>query len=700
MNSSTVAPLPAEGQSADTAAVLRDCRALYLKELGQLLREAERLPDTAHQVFLQTVGSYFDEMVSNVPRGTFSDADGLTASRITMVGDNDLELEIRLNEFSAKLLDKTGSDLWRVYLRFVTLLKRHDLPKEDNPVGPRGIAEGLAQMCCELAEGHIKTMARVERLQNFFANNLPVLYINLNALFQRCHVDAAQLGIIATPGAAKMAPVGASKPLPVLQESLVVPVTVPGNGGSARGNLSSQASMLDGLLPPLDQIDFPNRLPARAPMPAAEAGEPSLENLIPELFDLSSPSHPVPWRVPRAAAPAVPPETAVSATLAVVFAAISELPGLPDVIKPALASLQVPLLKAAMLDASFFANETHPGRTLLDRMARAALGLPADCAATHPVCQQILTVAAHVFSEFTNDPAVFTHYATELDALIAQRDEETAEAARAWLPLLARLDRQGEAKIRCQEVIDAFCRRGVPQGIADFLRTYWYRVLLQVLVEHGEESAAWLEHNSVIDSLLWSVQPKTEAEDRKRVSRMLPEMIQLLSRGMTQIEVPDDERMAFIDTCFALQASALRGLSQKPADNPPAAEALARHGSPLSAPSTRPEPGKICVGDLCLKTIDIPGESALLGRLRLLPIKLGDWLAFQLLDGTALVGRLSHRSLDSGKLLLCNSAWGFAVALHPAVMEHQLAAQQAQRLSSRSLFNLAPDMVLNSLPEL
>ena len=68
------------GEADDSAKILADCRALYLKELSQLLREAEPVSDLAVKVFVQAIADYFDEMVSTAPRGSFGDAGGLTAS--------------------------------------------------------------------------------------------------------------------------------------------------------------------------------------------------------------------------------------------------------------------------------------------------------------------------------------------------------------------------------------------------------------------------------------------------------------------------------------------------------------------------------------------------------------------------------------------------------------------------------------------
>ena len=702
MDNSSATPINSD--DPDSAKILADSRALYLKELSQLLREAEPVSDIAVRTFVQAVSAYFDEMVSTARRGGFEESDGLTASRISLVHENDLELEIRLGEFSAKLLEKTGGDLWRVYLRFVTLLKRPDLKVSDNPVGPKGIAQGLTQMCNELGEGHDRTLARIERLEDYFASNLPVLYANLNGLFDVCHINAAQPSIVTAPdapSAGKAAAVGQGlgNALAALQQNLMA--QMPGGGqaaqpmpaGSASGSLFSQA-MFDRLLSRLDELERVGRLPGALPV---TGGVTSLESLIPGLFDESAPNtEPVrrPLKSGELGIPKAAPEAAAIDTLALVFEAIFDMPGLPDAIKSALSSLQIPMLKAAMLDPTFFTNEVHPARLLLDRMARAALGLPADVSSKHPVCLQILSIAAHVRSEFSNDQGVFERYVTKLDALIAERDQEIAQRADAWLPLLGRMDQRGQGETRCQETIAAFCARGVPQGIADFLRNYWYKVLLQIWVEHGEDSAAWQEHNAVIDSLLWSVQAKTEAEDRKRLSRMLPGMLQLLNNGMARLDVPEEFRAEFLDTCFSLQTAALRGVTAAPASaelapaTPPLAEGM------LSVAGAAPEVGELRAGDLRLKTIDIPGELPQLSRLRPLPTRVGEWLEFRMLDDQMLLGRLCHISPDSGKLLLCNPEWGFAVALHPAVMERQLREKRALRASSRSLFNLAAERAL------
>ena len=128
---------------SDAFATLRDCRALFIKHLGALLRIASWFPATPSRPSRKAQGAYFDEIVASERRGNFAEeAYGLTASRITLLAEDDLELGIRLDNLTARLLENAGSSLWKLHLRFVTLLRRPDLSNSDNPVGPKGICRG------------------------------------------------------------------------------------------------------------------------------------------------------------------------------------------------------------------------------------------------------------------------------------------------------------------------------------------------------------------------------------------------------------------------------------------------------------------------------------------------------------------------------------------------------------------------------
>ena len=106
----------------DRFEVTTSCRKLYLGRLRELLSQNSQLSGHAIEAILQGCAAYFDEIQQSRRRGSFEEeADGLTSSRITLVGDDDLELGIRLDNLSARLFESTAGSLWKTHLRFVTL---------------------------------------------------------------------------------------------------------------------------------------------------------------------------------------------------------------------------------------------------------------------------------------------------------------------------------------------------------------------------------------------------------------------------------------------------------------------------------------------------------------------------------------------------------------------------------------------------
>ncbi|HYO28050.1 MAG TPA: DUF1631 family protein, partial [Azonexus sp.] len=459
--------------------ILRDCRVFFLKQLVRLLQEAERLPEEPLRAFVKAAGAYYDDIVSTEKRSRFDQLGSLTASRISLLGDDDLELDIRLSSFVSELLEANSNELWRVYLRFVTLLGRPDLSPNDNPVGPKAVAMGLVALCKALGDDHDRALDRIARLEDYFGEFLPGLYLALNDFLVGRKVSAAQPTIVTAPDVGEHAAASGAAGMPpaldaaaALQQSLLGQ-QLPGQQVAAQASWSGGAAaslvtqvMFGHLLARLDDLERAGHL---APEQATAA--------------------PRPLNAAELGVPSGAPEAAAIDALAMIFEAIFESPELPDAVKSALASLQIPMLKAAMLDAGLFTADAHPARQLLDKMARAAVGLPFDVSSRHPLCVSILQIASRVRAEFVNDTQVFLNHVAELDKLIAERDTATAQVAATYRPLLQRLEKSDLAESRSREAIEQACMNpDIPPDIARFLHEHWQRVLRQVWLEYGDES--------------------------------------------------------------------------------------------------------------------------------------------------------------------------------------------------------------------
>ena len=175
-----------------------------------------------------------------------------------------------------------------------------------------------------------------------------------------------------------------------------------------------------------------------------------------------------------------------------------------------------------MIDSSLFADRTHPARVLLDTMARTAAGLAADTDGNHPVCVELKRVAIAVQTEFQQDIDVFARHAAELDTFTAGQHLELQRSAQDYIAAAQRQEALDLAEIDATHALQAANLDTAPPVIADFLRQHWKKVLVMTHTESGDDSEAWRDARTVVADLLWSLEPRADPEDRKRLAIMVP----------------------------------------------------------------------------------------------------------------------------------------------------------------------------------
>lgn len=710
---------------ADSYEIVRDCRALYLQRLGDLLASSGILTPPAIQAVQDGAGAFFDQIVSTRRRGSFAEqADGLTSSRIALVQEDALELSLRLDSLCARLFDSTGGGLWKLHLRYVTLLREPHLPKTDNPVGPGGIAQGLDSMFAAAGAFTLEQkLDQLDRIEKYLQVVLPGLYAELNDYLGHRGIDAAQPTIVGTGGDASPAAAKRSEPTQPTDTASVQALHrlvsgaptgvgsaadgVPGGSGSTNqilGALLNQAN-LERLLARLDDLErlgtlvADNRLVAPNAAQAASgmqttAGStppmgayPSTETLIPDLFAPDRAFEPKRLRAADLGVPVEAGEGIAIDTVAIIFEAIFADPDLPEAVKAIVASLQIAVLKVAMVDGSLFSDDRHPVRVVLDAIGQLALGLPNDVSLQHPVCARLAAIATRLRAEPGDAPARFAKAVADLSAMQSEQDNALTAAGATYQPLLAQLDRQDETARAARRVCDELLATPVPGAIGAFLVTRWQALLRQIGLRSGSDCAEWHAAVQAGKDLVWTIQPKATSDDRKALAQRLPAILSQLRAGMIQIGMSAEAQDRFLDDCFALQTSALRGVaSTVSGDVAPLAVDLPVDQSPSVIAGTFQQ------GGITVETFDYATVQPLASRKP--PCEAGNWLAFLDFSGHRRVGRVAAISRQSRRILLLDPATDRALVLHPNILERQFREQQAHHLSQYSLFDNAAQRAL------
>ncbi|WP_166220462.1 DUF1631 domain-containing protein [Pseudomonas atagonensis] len=221
--------------------------------------------------------------------------------------------------------------------------------------------------------------------------------------------------------------------------------------------------------------------------------------------------------------------------IAMVFDCMLDDRNLPDSLKALIARLQIPMLKVAVIDKSFFSRSSHPARRLLNEIAEAAMGW-GDCdgQARDSLYLRIEQVVQRLLSDFVDDPAIFSELLADFLAftsderrrseLLEQRLRD-AEEGRAKTEL---------ARRRVERALNqALLGQVLPPTVVGFVQQAWSKVLLLTCLKHGDQSAEWQADVQTMEQLIWSVQRHTEADAGLRLLALVPGLLKALRDGLT-----------------------------------------------------------------------------------------------------------------------------------------------------------------------
>ncbi len=695
--------------------VLRDCREFFQERLVEIARHTGISSPSVIKAFSQEIGEAYDELATATRQDGFEQTAGLTASRISLVGNDDLELEIRINDIANHLRDNERIEHWRVQSRYMTLLHRPLMNVDNSPVGLEPIRRGLWVLCKEGGESLDKTFTRLERMEEQLQLCLPDVYKELNDILRRYKVAPTAPKIVQREGSGltssgpqatgstnenaagysnnsnNAAPAGYN-PLVALQQALqkqsaannlFPPETSIGTPAGANFTLDASAAvMLNQLMERLRVLELQQLTGLASLTLDGKSKEQPLHALKSKDLDL----------------PLGTPAAVALDTLSLIFEAIFASPDLPEIIKSAIGRLQIPLLRLSMHDATFFADTQHPARRLINRMAQAANGLTAESGRDHPRCAKLAKLAETARTTLDSSDADLAPLLDELDKLINERDERARIATEPYVELVKDHESMEVAQSEAQYWLKQALENTTEPEIRRFMADYWVRVMQNAFLVGGASSERAKEYDLAIKELLWSVQPKQTPDERKQLLALIPNLLKRINAGLDSVGVSTEERTPFLDACFKLQTASLRS---RPEDAVTPATAAAEP-APASAEPHQPvgESDHVHILERKGKLVQYLGQpTSKYAAIR--PEnnawKEGDWVAFVLPDGEHLCGRLSWQGAPFETIVLFNNDWGYAVALAPRQLEKQLRSGQARVVSESALFDEAAKIALKQI---
>jgi Protein of unknown function (DUF1631) len=586
-------------------------------------------------------------------------------SELRLMGEADFESTLAINKATSRLRFNSAEELVTLDSRLGALLDQPHLHEIDNPLEPRLLCEALLSGLTSLQLEQKVTLVLLNQFELVLYPELPSIYKTLNHyLADKGILPDIKVGqgIRAKSHAQSRQTASETDDFNQIFEQLASAQGMSGygltqSGAPGMGYLSASTQPALGAWAgqsPLGMLEAIGRLQV-GPLVLPSGAEINLApadgihaNVLRQLQQ-----SPVMLGASRV-------EALVVDSVAMLFDIVFDEDTIPHSLKNLLSRLQLPVLKAAMLDRTFFSNRNHPARKLLDVIADLAANLPPMAEGHHPHIETLEAIIDQVVRDFDQDTAVFDTATDAVFKLEVERQVALEASLNEPIQDLQRAERAETAQVFVQDQVKrALAHQPALPAISNFLYTYWAEALGKTYIEHGSSAPQFTGEMETMRELLWSVQPKTDMDTRLMLVRILPGMLKRLRDGLTQSSIKARELEQFFAELVVLHATAVRAQATAAVPLPDADPEFDVITESNSTPVELPVPPPSQV----LSQVQVEIEDVYTERARAL--NKGEWVEFHYDDGTFRWARLAFNSSRGNYLFTDQDGVNtFSISLH------------------------------------
>ena len=249
-------------------------------------------------------------------------------------------------------------------------------------------------------------------------------------------------------------------------------------------------------------------------------------------------------------------EKATIEIVALMFQSILAEERIPPAVRVWFARLQMPVLRVAIAEPEFFGSLEHPARQLIDRMGSCVMGFDASGINGSALETEIKRVVQVIEQYPETGRRVFQLVYEEFQKFLSKF--LTDQAPTQHLVSVAQQVEQKET-LAIQYTIELrklLADMPVREEIREFLFKVWAEVLALSAVKHGPQHADTLTLKASASDLVWAASAKPNRQERARVIRDLPRLLQRLRQGMTLVGIEGKAQEGHIKVIGATLADA------------------------------------------------------------------------------------------------------------------------------------------------
>lgn len=307
--------------------------------------------------------------------------------------------------------------------------------------------------------------------------------------------------------------------------------------------------------------------------------------------------------------------------------------------------LQIPLLRVALKDKSFFTRRSHPARQLLNSVAESGLFWLDDESDDRALVEKMRVVVDRVSAEYDDKLDVFEDLLGDLSKHLTTITRKSEVAERRHVDAAKGRERLEQARSTASRAVaERIGKSNPPALIKTLLEQAWTDVLALTLLRQGETSEAYRKRLAVADQLLETNTESLGAVPDDARHRALRQEVEA---GLSQVGYHGEDVQAVVRRLFGGPSAAANDDPASLTELAIKLKARSRLGG--DADGDRDAKAKPLVASSPLS----PDEQRVLERLRTIPY--GTWFEFTInQQGDKARRKLSWFSTLTGRCLFVN----------------------------------------------
>jgi hypothetical protein len=246
--------------------------------------------------------------------------------------------------------------------------------------------------------------------------------------------------------------------------------------------------------------------------------------------------------------------------VAALFDQVLADPSVPPQMGREISRLQLPVLRVALKDQSFFHSRKHPVRRLINRMASLSTSFDElDRGVGREFIDKVTALVSEIVDGDFDQIKLYEQKLTELEQFVEQQTVKEVEDNAAVAALLS--GREADLRVQqryMQKVQQELADLEIPEFVKTFLSQIWTQVQVMVVARHGPESEEVKRMKLAANTLAMSVQPKGHPSLRASFLKQLPQLMKDLNEGMELIQWAAQAKQDFFSQLLPLHAEALK----------------------------------------------------------------------------------------------------------------------------------------------